>query len=445
MTINPRHATPQVISLGCRLNGAEGDAMASLARAAGLGEAVIINSCAVTNEAVRQTRQQVRRARKAAPAARIIVTGCAAQVDPAAFAAMPEVDAVLGNAGKLDPGQWRRLAEEAPPRAAVDDFLATRETAPHFVEGYGDRARAFLQVQNGCDHRCTFCIIPFGRGPSRSTPIADAVAAARRLVDAGRAEIVLTGVDLTSWGGDLEGAPRLGALVGAILDGAPGLFRLRLSSLDVAEIDEALYERIIGDARLAPHLHLSLQAGDDMILKRMKRRHARAEAVAFCARVRAARPDIAFGADLIAGFPTETEAMFENTRALIDDVDICYAHVFPYSPRAGTPAAKMPPVDGTIAAARARALREAGAKRLAARLHSKVGTIEDGVVESGGRVRLGDFASVRIGAGADAGGVARVRLDGVSGGELTGAVIADRPDPKRKAAPGDMVSSRARL
>jgi threonylcarbamoyladenosine tRNA methylthiotransferase MtaB len=303
--------------------------------------------------------------------------------------------------------------------------MALRETAPHMIDGYGDRARAFLQVQNGCDHRCTFCIIPFGRGPSRSTPVSGVVDQARRLVASGHRELVLTGVDITSWGADIDGAPRLGALVGAILEGAPDLFRLRLSSLDVAEIDEALFDRIAHDPRVAPHLHLSLQAGDDMILKRMKRRHTRAEAIAFCARARRARPEIAFGADLIAGFPTETDAMFENSLALIDDADISFAHIFPFSPRSGTPAAKMPPVAGAVVAERARRLRERGEARLALRAAGKIGAVEEAVIESGGRARLGDFCAVEIAEGAAPGEVRKVRIDRAAGGRLYGALVPE--------------------
>ncbi|NWG91617.1 MAG: MiaB/RimO family radical SAM methylthiotransferase, partial [Parvularculaceae bacterium] len=306
---------PRIISLGCRLNLAEGEAMRRLAGGAGQGETVVVNSCAVTNEAVRQTRQQIRRARRENPAARIVVTGCAAQLDPDAFSTMAEVDAVIGNAEKLDPAAWAALAESGA-RVAVNDIMAVRENAAHLIDGYGDRARAFLQVQNGCDHRCTFCVIPFGRGPSRSAPLEDAVAGAKRLVAAGHKEIVLTGVDMTSWGADLPGAPRLGRLVAAILDETPDLFRLRLSSIDCAEIDDALFERLAADRRVAPHLHLSLQAGSNLILKRMKRRHTREDAIALSKALRARRPEIALGADLIAGFPTETEAMFEETLAL---------------------------------------------------------------------------------------------------------------------------------
>ena len=392
---NDRRAS-EVISLGCRLNLAEGEAMRGLAERAGLQGAVIVNSCAVTNEAVRQTRQQIRRARRAHPAARLIVTGCAAQIDPDAFAAMPEVDAVIGNAEKLDAAAWSALTQSDARAVAVNDIMSVRENAAHLIDGYGDRARAFLQVQNGCDHRCTFCIIPYGRGPSRSVSIEAAVASARRLVGSGHAEIVLTGVDMTSWGRDLEGAPRLGRLVSAILDGAPDLFRLRLSSVDCAEIDDELYERLVGDARVAPYLHLSLQAGANLILKRMKRRHTREDAIALAARLREARPGFAIGADLIAGFPTETEDMFAQSLALIDEASINYAHVFPYSAKAGTPAARMPLLDGKTIAARARRLREAGAKAAAAFLDGLCGSIDTAIVESGGRGRLGNFAPVRI-------------------------------------------------
>lgn len=416
---NPRRAS-EIISLGCRLNLAEGEAMRGLAERAGLQDAVIVNSCAVTNEAVRQTRQQIRRARRANPAARIIVTGCAAQVDPDAFAGMTEVDAVLGNAEKLDAAAWAALTQSDAKAVAVNDIMSVRENAAHLIDGYGDRARAFLQVQNGCDHRCTFCIIPYGRGPSRSVKIEDAVASVRRLIDSGHAEIVLTGVDMTSWGHDLEGAPRLGRLVSAILDGAPDLFRLRLSSVDCAEIDDELFDRLVGDERVAPHLHLSLQAGANLILKRMKRRHTREDAIALVARLRQARPGFAIGADLIAGFPTETEDMFEQSLALIDEASIAYAHVFPYSAKAGTPAARMPQLDGKIVAARARRLRMAGARAAGDFLDGLVGAIDTAVVESGGRGRLGNFASVRLDdPSLRPGDRARLRIIGRDGDMLT--------------------------
>ena len=392
----------EVISLGCRLNAYEGERARRLAGEAGLSGAVVVNSCAVTGEAVRQTRQEIRRARRRRPDARIIVTGCAAQIAPESFAGMAEVDAVLGNDEKLNPAGWAAIADGA--RLRVNDIVSARDTAPQLVDGFGDRARAFLQVQNGCDHRCTFCVIPFGRGPSRSVPAARVVEEARRLVGEGHRELVLTGVDITSWGGDLDGAPSLGHLVEAILDGVPDLFRLRLSSIDGAEVDARLLDRVAGDDRVAPHLHLSLQSGDDMILKRMKRRHARADAIELCAELRRRRPEIAFGADLIAGFPTETEAMFENSLALIDEAGLAYVHVFPFSPREGTPAARMPQLPRETIRDRAARLRAKGEAALVRFLDAHVGRTETAVVESGGRARLGDFAQVRIGPGLGAPG-----------------------------------------
>ncbi|MEQ8178312.1 MAG: tRNA (N(6)-L-threonylcarbamoyladenosine(37)-C(2))-methylthiotransferase MtaB [Amphiplicatus sp.] len=411
----------EIISLGCRLNAYEGEAMRRLAGEAGLSDAVVINSCAVTNEAVRQTRQTIRRARRENPSAKIVVTGCAAQIEPAAFSAMPEVDAVLGNHEKLQADDWKALAS-AGEQVRVNDIMGVRETAGHLIDGYGDRARAFMQVQNGCDHRCTFCIIPYGRGNSRSTPLARAVDEARRLAAAGHLEIVLTGVDITSYGADLEGAPSLGALVGAILDNVPDLYRLRLSSIDGAEIDEALVDRIATDDRVAPHLHLSLQAGDDMILKRMKRRHTRMQAIEFCARLRARRPEIAFGADIIAGFPTETEEMFEQSLSLVDEAGLSYVHVFPFSPRAGTPAARMPQLDRAVIRARAERLRAKGEEALHRFLDSLVGRDEIAVIESGGRARLGNFAPVRLTQPAgEIGGVAALKILSRDGSMLVGA------------------------
>lgn len=411
-------AGASVVSLGCRLNLAEGEAIRRLAAGVGLKDAVVINSCAVTNEAVRQTRQEIRRARKANPEARIIVTGCAAQIDAGAFAAMPEVDAVIGNAEKLDPAQWASL-KGMKNEVRVNDIMSVRENAAHLIDGYGDRARAFLQVQNGCDHRCTFCIIPFGRGPSRSVSVTDAVISVRRLVDSGHKEIVLTGVDMTSWGHDLDGAPRLGRLVSAILDEVPQLFRLRLSSVDCAEIDEELFDRATGDPRLAPYLHLSLQAGSNLILKRMKRRHSREEAIGLSQRLRARRPEIALGADLIAGFPTEDEAMFAESLALIEEAGVNYIHAFPYSARSGTPAARMPQLKGDVVDERARRLRAAGAEATARFFDSLIGLEDDAVVESGGRVRLGNFAPARIsGCGFNPGDIARVRIKGREGDAL---------------------------
>ena len=361
-----------IITLGCRLNAAESETMRRLGRAAGLEDAVVVNSCAVTNEAVRSARQRIRRARRERPDARIVVTGCAAQVDPEGFAAMAEVDAVIGNQEKLEPAQWRALSAETAPAVSVNDIMSVRETAGHMIDGYGDRARAFLQVQNGCDHRCTFCIIPYGRGNSRSVPVADVAAQARRLAEAGHRELVLTGVDITSYGADLDGRPSLGALVAAVLDQVPDLYRLRLSSIDGAEIDDALFERIVSDERVAPHLHLSLQAGDNMILKRMKRRHTREQAIALCRNIRRRRPDVAFGADVIAGFPTETEEMFQRSLDIIDEAGLNFLHVFPFSPRAGTPAARMPQLPRETVKARAARLR-AGGRKSAARLSRHIG------------------------------------------------------------------------
>ncbi|MFO1210579.1 MAG: tRNA (N(6)-L-threonylcarbamoyladenosine(37)-C(2))-methylthiotransferase MtaB [Amaricoccus sp.] len=358
---------PVFATIGCRLNAYETEAMKGLAAAAGVGDTVVVNSCAVTAEAVRQARQQIRRLRRDHPAARVVVTGCAAQTEPATFAAMPEVDLVLGNAEKLKPEAWASLAAGGGPRVAVPDIMAERRTAAPLVDGLGTRARAYVQVQTGCDHRCTFCIIPYGRGNSRSVPAATVVEQVARLADRGFNEVVLTGVDLTSWGADLDGTPRLGDLVAGILAGVPGLPRLRLSSIDSVEADPRLIEAIATEPRLMPHLHLSLQAGDDLILKRMKRRHLRDQAISFCADVRAARPDVVFGADLIAGFPTETEAMFENSLRLVEECGLTWLHVFPFSPRGGTPAARMPQVAGEAIRERAARLRAAGAARV--RLH----------------------------------------------------------------------------
>ncbi|MEM1194356.1 MAG: tRNA (N(6)-L-threonylcarbamoyladenosine(37)-C(2))-methylthiotransferase MtaB [Pseudomonadota bacterium] len=395
---------PTLITHGCRLNGYESEAMGQLGAEAGLGDAVVINTCAVTNNAVRDARAAVRRARREQPDAKVIVTGCAAQIDPDQFAAMPEVDGVLGNQEKLTPDGWANLAtslgqqkpETNTPAVLVNDIMAVRDNAPHLIDGYGDRARAFLQVQNGCDHRCTFCIIPYGRGNARSVPVDRVVEQARRLVDAGHKELVLTGVDITSYGPDLEGKPTLGALVSTLLDQVPDLFRLRLSSIDGAEIDEALFERITGDNRVAPYLHLSVQSGDDMILKRMKRRQTRAQAIDICARVRAARPDMAFGADIIAGFPTETEAMFENSVHLIEQAGLNFVHVFPYSAREGTPAARMPQVNGAVIKDRAARLRAAATSAKRRFLESLEGSDQVAIVESGNRARLGCFATVKL-------------------------------------------------
>jgi threonylcarbamoyladenosine tRNA methylthiotransferase MtaB len=407
---------PRIETFGCRLNAYESEAMKGLAAGAGLGEAVVVNTCAVTAEAVRQARQRIRRLRRERPQARIVVTGCAAQVEPAGFAAMPEVDLVLGNAEKLRPEAWAALARADAPRVAVGDVMAETRAPSPLIDGLGTRARAYVQVQTGCDHRCTFCIIPYGRGPSRSVPAATVVEQVARLADRGFNEVVLTGVDLTSWGADLDGAPRLGDLVAAVLRGVPGLARLRLSSIDSVEADPRLIEAIGAEPRLMPHLHLSLQAGDDLILKRMKRRHLRADAVAFCAAVRAARPEVTFGADLIAGFPTETEAMFEASLRLVEDCGLTWLHVFPFSARAGTPAARMPQVPGAVARARAERLRAAGAARVAAHLAGLVGTRARLLMERPDLGRTEGFAPVRLAAPATPGAIVAARITGVAEG-----------------------------
>jgi len=400
----------EVITLGCRHNMAESEAMRVLASRE--DDLVIVNSCAVTNEAVRQTRQAIRRAKRARPDARIVVTGCAAQVEPETFAAMPEVSRVLGNREKFDPSSFVTPAKAgvhadsgwmpafagmtSEAKIRVSDIMAVRETAPHLVSGFSERTRAFVEVQNGCDHRCTFCIIPYGRGNSRSVPAGLVVERINALVDEGFREVVLTGVDVTSYGPDLPGAPTLGQLVERILRHVPALLRLRLSSLDCIEMDERLFDLACHEPRFMPHLHMSFQAGDDMILKRMKRRHSRAQAVETVARLKAERPDIAIGADLIAGFPTETDGMAENSLRLIDECDIVMAHVFPFSPKRGTPAARMPQLPSAIVKQRARRLREAGARRRAAWLEGMVGTKQKILVEREGFGHGENFAPVQI-------------------------------------------------
>jgi threonylcarbamoyladenosine tRNA methylthiotransferase MtaB len=399
---------PEVITLGCRLNAAESEAMRAIAQ--GQDDLVIVNSCAVTNEAVRQTRQAIRRARRARPEARLVVTGCAAQVDPETFAAMPEVDCVVGNAEKrnsesfVTPAKAGVHAESAwmpafagmREKVRVSDIFAVRETAPHLAAGFAERARAFIEVQNGCDHRCTFCIIPYGRGNSRSVPAGVVVETIKALVGEGFREVVLTGVDVTSYGPDLPGAPTLGLLIERILRHVPDLPRLRLSSLDCIEIDARLEEIVADEPRFMPHLHMSFQAGDDMILKRMKRRHSRAQAVETVARLKAKRPALAIGADLIAGFPTETEAMHENSLRLVDECDIVMGHIFPFSPRHGTPAARMPRVPPAEVKARARRLREACARRKAAWLEGMVGAVQRVLLEQGGKGHTENFAPVIV-------------------------------------------------
>jgi threonylcarbamoyladenosine tRNA methylthiotransferase MtaB len=396
--------------MGCRLNLAEGESIRALLTGR---DAIVVNSCAVTNEAVKQTRQAIRRARRERPDAELVVTGCAAQIDPAAFAAMPEVDRVIGNAEKLRPEAWTSDA-----KVQVQDIFAVRETAPHLAASFSTHARAFVEVQNGCDHRCTFCAIPFGRGNSRSVP-AGAVIDRIALLAEVHGEVVLTGVDLTSYGHDLPGSPTLGSLVERILRHVPRLQRLRLSSLDGIEVDDRLFALLTQEPRVMPHVHLSLQAGDDMILKRMKRRHSRAQSVALADRLRAARPEIAIGADLIAGFPTEDETMFENTRALIADCGVVHTHIFPYSPRAGTPAARMPQLAPALVRERAARLREAAAVQRANWLESLVGSRQQVLVERpGDRGHAANFAEVRLTAPQQTGETVNVTIARVEDGKL---------------------------
>jgi threonylcarbamoyladenosine tRNA methylthiotransferase MtaB len=415
--------TTRVVTFGCRLNSFESEVMRGHAAAAGLEDAVIVHTCAVTAEAERQARQAIRRARREHPTARIVVTGCSAQIEPERYALMAEVDQVIGNDRKLDPSLWRELAEGGQP-IVVGDIMAVRETAGHLVDGLHGRSRAIVQVQNGCDHRCTFCIIPYGRGPSRSVPIGAIVAQTRRLVESGYREVVLTGVDLTSYGKDLPGQPTLGQMIKRLLRLVPELARLRLSSIDPAEVDRDLFDLVGDEPRLMPHLHLSVQSGDTLVLKRMKRRHARDEVVHLCARLRALRPEIAFGADLIAGFPTETEAMFANTLALVEDAGLTYLHVFPYSARRGTPAARMPQVAKAARKERAGRLRAAGERALARYLAGRVGRIEQVLVERGGTGHTEAFAPFRIkGAAPPLGSVVAVRADRVADAALIGPAL----------------------
>jgi threonylcarbamoyladenosine tRNA methylthiotransferase MtaB len=380
---------------GCRLNAYETKAMEELAEQAGLGNAVVVNTCAVTAEAVRKARQDIRKLRRTHPDAKLIVTGCAAQTEPDTFANMVEVDVVIGNTEKMQATTWSSLAGDFDTEPVqVDDIMSVTETAGHLIDGFGTRSRAYVQVQNGCDHRCTFCIIPFGRGNSRSVPAGVVVDQIKRLVDRGFNEVVLTGVDLTSWGADLPSEPRLGDLVLRILKLVPDLPRLRISSIDSVEVDPAFMQAIATEPRLMPHLHLSLQHGDDLILKRMKRRHLRDDAIRFAKEARALRPDMTFGADIIAGFPTETEAHFENALRLVDECDLTWLHVFPYSPRPGTPAARMPQLDGPTIKARAARLRDAGALQVAKHLRAQVDQTHHILMENSHMGRTAQFTEV---------------------------------------------------
>ncbi len=389
---------PRFTTFGCRLNAYETEAMKRLAADAGMGDAVIVNTCAVTAEAVRKARQEIRRLRRDNPAARLIVTGCAAQIDPDSFAAMDEVDSVVGNADKLAPETWSRLSADFlgdTERVIVDDIMSVTDTASHLIDGFGTRTRAYVQIQNGCDHRCTFCVIPHGRGNSRSVAAGVVVDQVRRLVARGFAEVVLTGVDLTSWGADLPGQPRLGDLVRRLLKLVPDLPRLRLSSIDGVEADPALFAALAEEPRLMPHLHLSLQHGDDLILKRMKRRHSRADAVAFCEKVRDLRPDAVFGADVIVGFPTEDEDQYQQSESLVDICGLTWLHVFPYSARPGTPAARIPrKVPGPAIKDRAARLRAAGDRAKTVYLDSQIGQDHRVLMESDRMGRTEHFAEV---------------------------------------------------
>lgn len=420
----------EIITLGCRLNAYESDVMRGHARDAELKNTVIINTCAVTNEAVRSSRYAVRKAKKDNPDSQIIVTGCAAQIDPKAFADMPEVDRVIGNAEKMLAANFEPETLLGGEPIKVNDIMSVRETAPQLISGGNreltksqSRTRAFLQVQNGCDHRCTFCIIPYGRGQARSTPAGEVVAHVNALVAQGYKEVVLTGVDLSSWGGDLPGQPPLGDLVRRVLKLAPKLPRLRLSSIDPAEIDPALFEALTTEPRMTPYLHLSLQAGDTMTLKRMKRRHSREDAIELCAKLKAARPEFTFGADIIAGFPTEDEAMFENSKNIISEIGIPWLHVFPYSAREGTPAAKMPPIDGPVIKARAKILRQEGERVKLVHIASRIGETDIALFEETGLGRLPDFTLAKVDNPPKAGSLAEIKITGVDGEHAVGHLV----------------------
>ena len=415
-------STPKFTSMGCRLNAYETEAMKELSAQAGLTDAVIVNTCAVTAEAVRKSRQEIRKLRRANPDAKLIATGCAAQTDPESFAAMAEVDSVIGNTEKMRLSTWQSLAVDfigETEQIQVDDIMSVTETAGHLIDGFGTRSRAYVQVQNGCDHRCTFCIIPFGRGNSRSVAAGVVIDQIKRLVNKGYNEVVLTGVDLTSWGADLPAQPKLGDLVMRILKLVPDLPRLRISSIDSIEVDDNLMQAIATENRLMPHLHLSLQAGDDMILKRMKRRHMRDDAIAFCQEAKRLRPEMTYGADIIAGFPTETEAMFENSLKLVEECGLTWLHVFPYSLRQGTPAARMPQVDGKHIKRRAAELRAAGAQQVQRHLWAQNGATHRILMESPRMGRTEQFTEVTLSSDQPEGKIVTAQITGISGQALT--------------------------
>jgi len=414
-----------VVTFGCRLNAAESEVIRREAERAGLRDTVVVNTCAVTAEAVRQARQTIRALRRERPQAKIVVTGCAAQTEPQTFVDMPEADRVIGNAEKLSAAAWAKARQAFDvadaPKAIVNDIMAVKETAAHLVDAFSGRARAFVQVQNGCDHRCTFCIIPYGRGNSRSVPMGAVVEDVRRLTDNGYREVVLTGVDITAYGADLPGAPKLGTLVKQILKHVPELPRLRLSSIDSVEADAELLDALAQDARLMPHLHLSLQSGDDLILKRMKRRHSRRDAIEFCNAVRRLRPDVVFGADLIAGFPTETEAMLHSSFDLVEACGLTHLHVFPFSPRPGTPAARMPQLPRAVIKERAMRLRERGAEALVRHLQAEIGASRRVLAESPELGRTEQFTPVKLAAPAVPGEILDLRIASHDGRQLLAA------------------------
>ena len=409
-------------TFGCRLNAYESEAMKELSGKADLSDTYVVNTCAVTAEAVRKSRQEIRKIRREKPTSKIIVTGCAAQIDPESFAMMPEVNTVLGNREKMDAKVWKTLGSnflKKNEKVRVDDIMSVQETAGHLIDGFGTRSRAYVQVQNGCDHRCTFCIIPFGRGNSRSVAAGVVVDQIKRLIDRGYNEVVLTGVDLTSWGADLPGKPQFGELVTRILKLVPDLSRLRISSIDSIEVDDNFIQAIATEPRLMPHLHLSLQHGDNLILKRMKRRHSREDVIYFCEKIRKLRPEVIFGADIIAGFPTENEDHFENSLKIVQDCDLTWLHVFPYSPRNGTPAARMPQLEKKYVKARAAALRKLGKVMAEKHLQAQIGKNHSILIETPYFGRTEQFSEVMFKTPQKEGSIVNSRIKGRRAMQLT--------------------------